>query len=66
MTQVYTFSLSPHFFQVSSIPIVDSPKPLPKHTVPPSLEELVSREDPYMRFSGLQKIGEGFIIEMTL
>eukprot|EP01114_Cavostelium_apophysatum_P012705 TRINITY_DN2903_c0_g1_i1.p1 TRINITY_DN2903_c0_g1~~TRINITY_DN2903_c0_g1_i1.p1 ORF type:complete len:530 (+),score=123.23 TRINITY_DN2903_c0_g1_i1:167-1756(+) len=34
-------------------------QPMPKHEVPPSLEELVSNVDPYSLYSGLVKIGEG-------
>src|SRR5689334_1224964 len=34
--------------------------PLPKHTAPPSLEELVNPADPYQLYSGLKKIGEGY------
>jgi len=33
--------------------------PMPKSEIPPSLEELVSNEDPFNRYSDLIKIGEG-------
>jgi len=41
----------------SSIPVADAP--LPKQTIPPTLEELVNPQDPYQLYAGLKKIGEG-------
>jgi len=49
-------------FQQSWSTYVSTPKldtPLPRETTLPQLDDLVSKEDPYAIYQGLQKLGEG-------